>query len=88
MKKNTLILAMTLLTSQTVLANTSVVETTQEGPFSCENAESLAKESLENQCKAQGMTLKEVFHGFCQQSGDDGGYVNYYTVISQGTCTN
>ncbi|WP_374073571.1 hypothetical protein [Bdellovibrio bacteriovorus] len=87
MKKILIILLTTFLAPQ-AWSDTKTVETTQEGPFNCANAENLAKENLAQQCQNQGMNLKNVFYGACQQTGDDGGYVNYYAVTAQGTCFN
>ena len=67
--------------SQVTYTNTRV-------PFSCNDSASveIAKDSLANSCKEQGLVLTGASSTTCEDAGGDGGYVEYYAVTYVGTC--
>ncbi len=69
-------------TAKAELLNVSI-----EGPFNCQNAEQNAFYYLTQQCQKLGKVLTAISYSNCAYSRDDGGYVTYYEIDAQGTCS-
>ncbi len=64
----------------------SQVSSTQFAPFSCNEGDSLIMADLERQCAAMKMRLAQYRILSCTPAGDDGGYVNYFSIDASGYC--
>jgi hypothetical protein len=81
-----ILLASLFLFSGMVYAKAVPVRTSQVAPFNCGHAEERVQEDLIEQCKAIDLVLKDFTYSSCFKSGDDGGYVEYFTLEASGTC--
>lgn len=58
----------------------------QVGPFSCREAEEVAKMMLEQKCESMNLKLEFFYTKNCTSAGSDGGYVDYFGLEAYGVC--
>lgn len=58
----------------------------QEAPFKCSNAFAEVTKYLLLQCETLGMHMKSIKLISCNKTGDDGGYVEYFTAHAEVEC--
>jgi hypothetical protein len=68
------------------IAKPVAVKTSKVAPFSCAHAQEPAFKDLADQCAAIDMVLKDHSINSCVKTGDDGGYMEYYTLEASGFC--